>query len=239
MKIFVGYGYNERDKWVENLVFPLIEAFGDTPVTGKEIFGKDLSDGVRGLIRECDALMGFATRRDGPDPKGLWTTHKWVSDEIRTADEQKPKIPFVEIREEGVDPQFGMNIGKAYILYNESERDRCLLALAQTISRWHSELRACVFQLSPDRFIKEVVPRISDKNLECTYQLMNPNTGKESDEVAMNIVQQKEGLFVYANNVPSDRFIRVRVSCGQNLLWISEYQKQDIRVIALRKRPII
>jgi hypothetical protein len=43
MKIFVGYGYNERDKWVEDLVFPRIEAFGDRPVSGQEIFGQDLN----------------------------------------------------------------------------------------------------------------------------------------------------------------------------------------------------
>jgi hypothetical protein len=239
MKIFVGYGYNERDKWIEELVFPLIEAFGDTPVTGKEIFGKELSDGVRGLIRECDALMGFATRRDGPNQKGLWTTHKWVADEIRTADDQEPKIPYVEIREAGIDPQTGMNVGKAYIALNEGERDRCLLALAQTISRWHSELRASIFQLSPDQFIKAVIPWIGDRNLECSYRLMNPITGNESGEVPMNIVSQKEGLFVYARNVPSDRLIRVRVSYGARLLWISEYQKHEIRVITLKKRPII
>jgi hypothetical protein len=239
MKIFVGYGYNERDKWVEELVVPLIEAFGDTPVTGKEVYGKELSDGIRGLIRECDALMGFATRRDGPNQKGLWSTHKWVSDEIRTADEQRPKIPYVEIREVDVDPQLGMDLARAYILYEESRRDRCLLALAQTISRWHSELQACVFQLSPDQFIKAVIPRLGDRNLECTYRLMNPNTGKESEEFPMNIIQQREGLFVYASNVPSDRFIRVRVSYGANFLWVSEYQKQDIRVLALKKRQTI
>lgn len=239
MKIFVGYGYNERDKWIEELVFPLIEAFGDTVVTGKEVFGKELSDGVRGLISECDALMGFATRRDGPDQKGLWTTHKWVQDEIRTADDQKPKILFVEIREAGVDPQLGMNVGRAYIQLNENDRDRCLLALAQTISRWHSESRASIFQLSPDQFIKAVIPWIGDKNLECSYRLMNPITGDESEEVSMNIVSREEGLFVYAKKVPSDKLIRVRVSYGAKLLWTSEYQKQDIRVITLKKKPII
>jgi hypothetical protein len=140
MKIFVGYGYHNRDSWVEELVFPLIEAFGDTPVAGKEIFGQNLDDGVRGLIRECDALMGFSTRRGDPDQSPLWKTHRWVTDEIATADGQDPKIPFVEIREVGVDPQLGIAGGKAHIQYQEEKRDRCLLELAQTISRWHSRL---------------------------------------------------------------------------------------------------
>ena len=29
MKIFVGYGYNERDKWIEELVFPLNPSLAD------------------------------------------------------------------------------------------------------------------------------------------------------------------------------------------------------------------
>lgn len=239
MRIFVGYGYNDRDKWVEDFVFPLIEAFGDTPVAGKEIFGQNLDDGVRGLIKECDALMGFATHRENPDQHGLWKTHRWVTDEIATADAQDPKIPFVEIREIGVDPQLGIGSGKSHIRYDEKERDRCLLALAQTISRWHSEMRVCVLQLAPEQFIKAIIPRIGDANLRCTFQLINANTGKESNVIATDIIQQKEGLFVYLKNVPSERFVRLRVSYGAKFLWASEYQKPDTRVISLKKQPIL
>jgi hypothetical protein len=63
MKIFVGYGYNERDSWDKDLVFPLIETFGHTPVHGREIYGQNLDDGARGLIKDCDAFNGF---RDAP-----------------------------------------------------------------------------------------------------------------------------------------------------------------------------
>ncbi len=194
MRIFVGYGYNDRDKWVEDFVFPLIEAFGDTPVAGKEIFGQNLNDGVRGLIKECDALMGS---------------------------------------------QLGIGSGKSHIRYDEKERDRCLLALAQTISRWHSEMRVCVLQLAPEQFIKAIIPRIGDANLRCTFQLINANTGKESNAIATDIIQQKEGLFVYLKNVPSERFVRLRVSYGAKFLWASEYQKPDTRVISLKKQPIL
>jgi hypothetical protein len=51
MKIFVGYRYNPRDAWIEDLVFRLIEAFGDQVVSGKEIFGENLDDGVRTEIK--------------------------------------------------------------------------------------------------------------------------------------------------------------------------------------------
>ena len=82
MKIFVGYGYNERDHWIEKLVFPLIEAFGADVVSGKEVAGQLLGNAVRDLIERSDAMMGFTTRR-GDDPDGaMWGTHRWVTDEL-------------------------------------------------------------------------------------------------------------------------------------------------------------
>jgi hypothetical protein len=239
MKIFVGYGYNERDEWVEDLVFPLIEAFGDSPVEGKAIFGADLDDGVRGLIKECDALMGFATRRDEPDQNGVWKTHRWVIEEIATANAQVPKIPFVEVREVGVDPQLGIGVGKAHIRYDEKARDRCLVALAQTISRWHTDMRVWALQLQPDAFIEAIRPRIGDGNLRCNFQLINPNNGKETGVIATSIVRQREGLFVYLNNLPSERLVRLQVSCGAKFLWASEYQNPDTRFISLKEEQIL
>jgi len=235
MNIFVGYGYNARDRWIEDLVFPLIEAFGHKLITGKEIFGQQLDEGVRTLIRDSDALIGFATRRDGPNSNQLWTTHRWVTDEIATADAQKPKIPYVEVREIGVDPQLGIGAGRAHIVYDENDRARCLVDLAQAIARWNSENRVCELQLVPEAFMRAVAPRLADANLRCTYQIMNPCTGKESAEMPVTIVRRKEGLFIYANSVPLDRFVRLRVSCGGSFLWTSEYQKADTRHVSLQK----
>ena len=94
MKIFVGYGYNERDHWIEKLVFPLIKAFGADVVSGKEIAGQLLGNAVRDLIERSDAMMGFTTRR-GDDPDGaMWGTHRWVTDELATANALH--VPFAE-----------------------------------------------------------------------------------------------------------------------------------------------
>ena len=46
MKIFVGYGYHPRDVWIEEMVFPLIKAFGAETVSGKELYGQPFGDGV-------------------------------------------------------------------------------------------------------------------------------------------------------------------------------------------------
>jgi hypothetical protein len=82
MKIFVGYGYNDRDKWIEDLVFPLMRAFGAEPISGKEIPGQKLDEGIKELIRKSDAVIGFVTRRGDKREDGLYATHRWVTDEI-------------------------------------------------------------------------------------------------------------------------------------------------------------
>jgi prophage antirepressor-like protein len=96
MRIFVAYGYNERDRWVEELVFPVIRAFGDEVVTGEELQGEQITDAVIAKIRSSDALIGFLTRRDQIGSSDRWTTHRWVTDEISQAVAQR--IFVAEVR---------------------------------------------------------------------------------------------------------------------------------------------
>jgi hypothetical protein len=49
LKIFVGYGYNKRDMWIEAFVLELIRAFGADPITGKE-------DGKTAIVTANDLL---------------------------------------------------------------------------------------------------------------------------------------------------------------------------------------
>src|SRR5258708_35412135 len=101
MRVFVGYGYNERDKWVEDYVFPLLVAFGCEVVHGKVVYGGALPDEVMKAIRSADAVIGFTTRREAI-AEGQYRTHEWVVHELLTAHAQDPRIPWVEVREEGV-----------------------------------------------------------------------------------------------------------------------------------------
>ena len=106
MKIFVGYGYNERDKWVEDLVFTLMRAFDAEPISGKEIPGQKLDEGIKELIRKSDAVMGFVTRRGDKGAGGFYSTSRWVTDELSIANAMN--VSFVEVREDGVDPRTGL-----------------------------------------------------------------------------------------------------------------------------------
>lgn len=64
MRVFVGYGYNQRDQWVDDYVLPLLVAFGCEVVHGKAVYGGALPDEVIMAIRTSDAAIGFTTRRE-------------------------------------------------------------------------------------------------------------------------------------------------------------------------------
>ena len=74
MRIFAGYGYNQRDRWIEDYVLPLIVAFGYEVIHGKAVYGGRLLDEVMKAIRTSDAMLGFTTRRELVAP-GKWRTH--------------------------------------------------------------------------------------------------------------------------------------------------------------------
>jgi hypothetical protein len=84
MRIFVGYGYNERDRWIEDYVVPLVVAFGCEVVHGKSVYGGALPDEVMKAIRTSDAVIGFTTLRESVAP-GQYRTHDWVAQELLTA----------------------------------------------------------------------------------------------------------------------------------------------------------
>ena len=90
MRLFVGYGYNLRDQWVEDLVFPLVNALGCEVVQGKVMYGDNLASEIRDAVLSCDALIGFTTRREQIGDR--WTTHRWVIEELAVAFSQMPVV---------------------------------------------------------------------------------------------------------------------------------------------------
>ncbi len=99
MKIFVAYGYNNRDAWIPDTINPLIEAFGSEPVDGRELGGELLPPAIEHSIAECDALIAFCTRREERADHS-WTTHQWVLGELTVAVAGNKKV--LEVYENGV-----------------------------------------------------------------------------------------------------------------------------------------
>jgi hypothetical protein len=221
MKIFVAFGYNDRDRWIPNLVFPIIKAFGDEVVSGEEVQGEQITDAVIREIRQSNALMAFVTRRDQISAD-RWTTHRWVTDELSHA--IAFQLPVAEIREAGVDEQGGIAGDRQRILYRESERDKCLVEIVKTLGRWHAS-DTIELKLMPDECIQAVRPLLRNPGLHCTYQVLERN-GTMGDPVPAQILPITGGLFVRARNIPPMSYIQIRVECAGKS-WSSEFENVE------------
>jgi hypothetical protein len=228
MKIFVAFGYNERDKWIPNLVFPLIKAFGDEVVSGEELQGQQITEAVIREIKQSNALMAFVTRRD-KIAEDHWTTHRWVTDELSQA---IGKIPVAEIRESGVDDQGGIAGDRQRIPYNEGERDKCLVEIVKTIGHWHSSEEK-ELQLLPDACVQAVRPLLRNPNLRCTYTVLEKN-GTMGEPIPAVILPITGGLFIRAKNIPPLSYIQIRVECS-GTSWSSNFENVDSLGIHLQQ----
>lgn len=229
MKIFVAFGYNDRDNWIPRLVFPIIRAFGDEVVTGEDIQGEQITDAVRREIKQSDALIAFATRRQKTG-ENQWNTHRWVTDEISSA--LAYNLPVAEIREQGVDEQGGIAGDRQRVIYNEDERDKCLVEIVKILGKWHSS-DTIKLQLLPDECVQDIRPLLRNPGIRCTYKILN-NEGDLSDETPASILPITGGLFVHAKHVPRTSLIQIHVECAGKS-WTSNFENIDSLGIHLQQ----
>jgi hypothetical protein len=147
MKIFVAYGFNARDQWIPDLVFPLVRVFGAEVLTGEQAYDGTISDVVTERIKDANALLAFTTRRGNQRlPDGSYETHRWVTDELAYA--LALNRPAVEVREAGVSAQRGLAGDRQPIVYEEAMRDRCLVEVAKAVGAW---CRGVTLSFAPGR----------------------------------------------------------------------------------------
>jgi len=230
MKIFVAYGYNQRDEWIPELIFPIIRAFGDEPVTGDDLQGELITEAVIESIRRSDALIAAATRRgDQPDATGKWPTHRWVTDELSQALALRKRV--VEIRETGVDSQGGIAGDRQRIEYDETKRDKCLVEIVKAIGNWHQG-GTIKLQLLPEDVAAEIFPLLEDPELRCSYRLyVDSDIG---DEIDTRIIPMPGGLVVHAAGVRRDAHIQVKVKY-RDKSWTSNFESTESYGIRMRK----
>src|SRR5688500_20329306 len=97
MRVFVGYGYNERDSWIKTHVFPILECMGFVVITGEDMHGTILQPGVQSYIDQSDAVGGFVTIRD-PANTSEFNSHHWVQNALVYGFAKRK--PIVRIRAE-------------------------------------------------------------------------------------------------------------------------------------------
>lgn len=228
MKIFVAYGYNERDKWIKDLVFPIIEAFGAEVETGEITFNDTISEIVKRKILLSDALMAFTTKREPENPAST-TTHQWVKDELAIAAASNKKI--VEVREKGVDSQSGFTSGYQRIEYDETARDKCLVEIVKAIGDWQSRKFVRV-QLLPEGIRADLWRLLNDKNLSCNYRVKIGNY--TSEDVPVKIEKIGMGLFIYVPQMNSEELIQISIEY-KGRIWESSYESLNSYDISLEE----
>ena len=151
-----------------------------------------------------------------------WTTHRWVTDEISHAIAYK--LPVVEVREHGVDEQGGIAGDRQRILYDESERDKCLVEIIKTLGKWHQS-STVKLKLLPDEFVQDIRPFLRNPNLRCVYKTLDMN-GTQSDEIPTSILPITGGLFIHAKNIPHTSLIQIHIECAGKS-WTSNFENTD------------
>ncbi len=234
MKIFVAYGYNPRDQWIPQLVFPIIKAFGAEVVTGEQTWGGTISSELQTRIASSDALIGFTTRRGGRwwrMPDSTYETHRWVIEEIAIALRSKPPIPILEVRETKVSTQGGITGDRQRITYDERKRDECLVELVQAIGSMTRGARMDLLLL-PESFIAGVRPFLERPGFRCIYWLLQD--GKENGYYEAKILRKTGALYLSATRLPLDACIKIRVEAA-GFSWSSEYEPLNARPILLER----
>jgi hypothetical protein len=229
MRIFIAFGYNDRDKWIREMVFPLISAFGDEVETGEVIYGNALTEGVKQQLRDSQAIIAFLTRR--ADSQGALTasTHWWVLQELAIADTHG--LLVLPVREEGLEPQQGIGVNYQWIDYKPAQRDLCIVEIVKALGKWHSATSVRL-QLLPDECAAQLRPMLRKPDLRVRYQLLI--NGEEGNLTDTKVVPIKGGLFVDLRNVPRDALLRLHVGC-QGQSWTSDYESMDSVGIKLAK----
>jgi len=234
MKVFVAYGYNERDKWIPGMVFPILEAFGIEVVTGENMSGRIIAETVRERINNSDALIGFLTRRDDLG-NGTYSMHEWVKNEISGAWGLNRK--FIEVLENGVPSPLGATQDRQYLKYDETRRDWFLVDLVIAISEWICE-NTLRIRLLPSDFYESVKPLIRQRaNILCQYRFLIGSN--ESGWHTASLFNVPAGVVIDVNtkDLPSrlnDVLIQVTLQAN-GMTWTSDYEQLNLLSVTMRQ----
>jgi len=235
MRLFVGYGYNERDKWVEEYVIPLVTAFGCEVVHGKAVYGGALPEEVLKAIRTSDAMIGVTARREEIAPgAGRFRTHDWVVQELVTAHTQDPRIPWVEIREDGVIPPGGMleSADTQRIDYRLEDMAARLVKIAQALRRLIDLTNVTMIRLGPPNAVDQIGSLLDDPSFACTCETLRGAIQLPTRRAPVFPI--KGGLFIQLRGIAQGELVRITIS-ARGRFWRSHYESVDTVDVQVRE----
>lgn len=203
MRVFVGFGYNDRDKWIETQVFPILQNMGFVVVDGKEMHGEVLQEGVKTRIDQSDAVVGFLTIRD-LESTGDFNSHLWVQNELVYALGKKPIIP---IREENVKVPNAMLGDIQYILLKQDDRLGCISELVRALGK--RNMRRIKLEPEDDELRKGMMKWRMDQNFIIRYRTQDSNSGLESVFRPGRLEVFNNGFYLNVSDVPSRDYVEI------------------------------
>jgi hypothetical protein len=203
MRVFVGFGYNDRDSWIEKQVFPILSGMGFTVVDGKGMHGVKLQPEVETRIDQSDAAIGFFTIREGQGDADF-TSHLWVRDEMVYAIAKK--MPIVPIKEEGVKVPDGLMGDRQYILLRQNDRLACVAELVSAIGR--RNIRRLKLDTESDQLRKDIRQWRKTAGFVVRYRTQD-ESGIESQyrEGRLELVDQ--GFYLNVSDLPKRAYVEV------------------------------
>ncbi len=231
MKVFIGFGYNDNDKWIEQLVIPLVAALGCETMTGEEMQGEKLSDGVVERITDSDACIGFLTKRGTqPNLDGSFPTHRWVIEEMTTA-LNKDK-PVFEIREKGIDDQKGI-LGDRQRLDFE-DVSKVMLEVVKFVMKEKNKLSTKIFMLLPSEILSEIRPHLANNDITCSYRFMYKTKYYDSQTTSIERFQGGYGIII--KQIPNeDALIEIKIKAPGKISWSSGFVSVGLINVQLQK----
>jgi hypothetical protein len=220
MRVFIGFGYNERDAWIETLVFPILRALRLEILHGKDLHGEVLQDGVKQRIVQSDALIGFCTLRAGQEA-AAFNTHPWVRDEIVFAVAQGK--PIVEVRETGVNVREGILGDRQRITLRQDDRLGCVAELVQAVNSWSA--RALQMVPIDEETGKRLRTYVRDPQFKVRYRTRL--RGVDSPFREAKVERIKGGLYLTAVGVPEDALVEIEGALNGQVVVSSGWESVD------------
>lgn len=203
MKVFVGFGYNDRDSWIEEQVFPILRGMGFGVVDGKDMHGQTLQPGVQSRIEQSDAAIGFFTMREGQG-QADFNSHIWVRDEMVYANAKgKPIIP---VKEEGTKIPDGLLGNRQYISLRQDDRLACVVELVGALGQ--RNIRRLKLDPEGDDLRRSLQQWRRTPGFVIQYRTQD-DTGYESPFRQGRLELVDQGFYLNVTDVPKRAYVEV------------------------------
>jgi hypothetical protein len=203
MKVFVGFGYNDRDQWIEEQVFPILRGMGFTVVDGKDMHGEILQPEVQSRIEQSDVAIGFFTIREGQG-EADFNSHIWVRDEMVHANAKgKPLIP---VKEQGAKVPDGLLGNRQYIPLRQDDRLACVVELVSALGQ--RNIRRLKLDPDGDELRRSLQQWRRTAGFVIQYRTQN-EAGLESPYRLGRLELVDQGFYLNVSDVPNRAYIEV------------------------------